>query len=146
MKESFSWGSEPFRTENGHFKIFSDDDFLICNRSMPGFSLAKKRWCYFNVDCVEDVDLNSGAFDRLLLADGLKRMVLSLVQVHTRETSNFDDVIKGKGRGMVFLLHGVPGVGKTLTAGEYYMFVPQIPWLMALQRASLTIPGNLSIL
>jgi len=29
---------------------------------------------------------------------------------------DFDDLIKGKGKGMVFLLHGPPGVGKTFTA------------------------------
>ena len=39
---------------------------------MPGFSLAKKQWCYFKVDWIEDVELNSRAFDRLLLADGQK--------------------------------------------------------------------------
>jgi len=27
----------------------------------------------------------------------------------------FDDVIKGKGRGIIVLLHGKPGVGKTMT-------------------------------
>ena len=28
------------------------------------------------------------------------------------------DFVKGKGNGLVFLLHGKPGVGKTCTAGE----------------------------
>lgn len=30
------------------------------------------------------------------------------------------DFVKGKGNGLIFLLHGKPGVGKTCTAGEYY--------------------------
>ena len=130
MKETFAWGSERFSTENGSFGNFSDDDFLICNRTMPGFSLANKRWGYFNVDCIEDVELNSRAFDRLFLAEGQKEMIHSLVQVHTSETSDFDDVIKGKGKGMVFLLHGVPGVGKTLTADDYYRLFRSITILM----------------
>lgn len=29
------------------------------------------------------------------------------------------DFIKGKGSGLIFLLHGQPGVGKTYTAGEF---------------------------
>ena len=29
------------------------------------------------------------------------------------------DLIVGKGTGLVVLLHGGPGTGKTLTAGEY---------------------------
>lgn len=28
------------------------------------------------------------------------------------------DFVKGKGEGLIFLLHGKPGVGKTYTAGE----------------------------
>ena len=118
MEENFSWDSKPIKTEDGDLESFSDDDFLICKSRMPGFSLTKKRWCYFEVDCIEDVELNPRAFDRLFLADGQKKTILSLVQAHTNETSDFDDVIKGKGKGMVFLLHGVPGVGKTLTAGD----------------------------
>ncbi|RDL38442.1 uncharacterized protein BP5553_02782 [Venustampulla echinocandica] len=45
-----------------------------------------------------------------------KDMILSLVNIHSDQRVAFDDVIKGKGKGMIFLLHGVPGVGKTLTA------------------------------
>lgn len=29
------------------------------------------------------------------------------------------DFVKGKGNGLIFLLHGKPGVGKTVTAGKY---------------------------
>lgn len=28
------------------------------------------------------------------------------------------DFVKGKGSGLIFLLHGKPGVGKTVTAGK----------------------------
>ncbi|KAL9625862.1 MAG: hypothetical protein Q9160_000182 [Pyrenula sp. 1 TL-2023] len=35
---------------------------------------------------------------------------------HVKQQSHFDDIIKGKGKGLVFLLHGPPGLGKTLTA------------------------------
>ena len=29
------------------------------------------------------------------------------------------DFVRGKGSGLIFLLHGAPGVGKTCTAGKY---------------------------
>jgi hypothetical protein len=45
-------------------------------------------------------------------------MIHSLVKIHSEKRLQFDDIIKGKGKGMVFLLHGEPGVGKTLTAGK----------------------------
>ena len=41
-------------------------------------------------------------------------MIFSLVKEHG--TSNFDDIIKGKGKGFIGLLSGSPGCGKTLTA------------------------------
>jgi SpoVK/Ycf46/Vps4 family AAA+-type ATPase len=30
-----------------------------------------------------------------------------------------DDIIASKGNGLIILLHGGPGTGKTLTAGEF---------------------------
>ena len=30
------------------------------------------------------------------------------------------DFVKGKGNGLIFLLHGRPGVGKTCTAGRFF--------------------------
>ena len=118
MKEDFDCDMPTFNVEAGDHEKFSDDEFLICARQMPGFSLNKKRWCYFDVSQIEDVELNREAFNRLLLPEDQKRMIHSLVQVHTHDASNFEDVIEGKGKGMIFLLHGEPGSGKTLTAGE----------------------------
>ena len=48
-----------------------------------------------------------------------KQMILSLVKIHMDSRLSFDDLIKSKGKGMIFLLHREPGVGKTLTAGIY---------------------------
>jgi signal recognition particle GTPase len=81
--------------------------------------LINKRWCYFDVDKIKDIAFNSKAFGALLLPEYQKEMVHSLVKVHTDKKLHFDDVIRGKGKGMIFLLHGTPGVGKTLTAGNY---------------------------
>lgn len=35
-----------------------------------------------------------------------------------RSAANYDDVIKGKGKRIIFLQHGPPGVGQTFTAGR----------------------------
>jgi len=59
----------------------------------------------------------------LVLPKSRKRMVKALVR-QTTSTNNssstssphFQDLIRGKGEGIVFLLYGPPGVGKTLTA------------------------------
>jgi len=97
----------------------SDEQFLICDYEVPGFSLTDKRWCWLEIDKFMPVDFNSEAFEKLLLPQAQKDMIHSLVEVHTNNNLSFDDVIKGKGKGMVFLLHGVAGVGKTLTAGTF---------------------------
>lgn len=82
-------------------------------------SLSKKRWCYFEVDKIEDIEFNGKAFDSLLLSSDQKEMIHSLVKVHSERKVEFNDIIKGKGMGMIFLLHGAPDTGKTLTAGNF---------------------------
>jgi hypothetical protein len=106
-----------FRTEDGDHLKFQDDEFMICDYLMPGFSLVDKAWGFFNVDHIHEIEYNSAAFEALMLDPEQKRMILSLAKIHTDSRLSFDDIITSKGKGMVFLLHGEPGVGKTLTAG-----------------------------
>jgi len=90
---------------------------MICSNVVTGYSLDQKKWGYFGVDHCSDPQFSQDAFDSLIFQEEYKRMMLSLVKSHAREMTNFDDIIKGKGRGLVFLLYGDPGTGKTLTAG-----------------------------
>ena len=94
----------------------TDQDFLLCDYKIPGFSLSDKRWCLFPVEMIDEVEFNSDAFDTLLLPPNRKMLVKSLVENHGTMHNSFDDMIKGKGKGLVFVLHGEPGVGKTFTA------------------------------
>lgn len=111
--------SRKYSTETEDHLELTEDELLICNYRVMGFSLVDKKWCYFKVDLIEPVEYNKDAFENLLLQKDHKEMVRSLVTVHEKDRIGFDDVVKGKGHGMIFLLHGVPGVGKTLTAGAY---------------------------
>lgn len=92
----------------------SSEDFMICDYRIPGFSLLDKKWCWFSVDLIEPVAFNSGAFKTLLIPERQKSIVHALVKNHGSD--DFDDMIKGKGKGLVFVLYGEPGVGKTFTA------------------------------
>ncbi|RSL86169.1 hypothetical protein CEP51_002958 [Fusarium floridanum] len=62
------------------------------------------------------------AFDRLVLPEGHKPMILSLIAQHFRDKESKGaqteqvDIVRGKGKGLILLLHGAPGVGKTSTA------------------------------
>ncbi len=68
------------------------------------------------VSRLQDVCWRPEAFDSLVVAAKQKTLIHSLVKQHTSEESGFDDVIQGKGRGLIGLLSGRPGCGKTLTA------------------------------
>lgn len=68
------------------------------------------------MDRLEPVGWSDKAFDSLVLHPKQKSMVLSLVKQHKKRASLFDDVVIGKGKGLIGLLSGNPGCGKTLTA------------------------------
>ena len=60
----------------------------------------------------------SSAFDDLVIPDEYKRTVQALVKTQALGSGNSHqvDLVRGKGKGLIILLHGVPGVGKTSTA------------------------------
>ncbi|OJD32290.1 atpase aaa+ type core [Diplodia corticola] len=94
----------------------SETDLITCAHDIPGYSFANGQWALFEVDKIEDVKFNDSAFDQLILPLDQKEMISSVVRVHSTRRVTFDDIISGKGKGIVFLLHGDAGVGKTLTA------------------------------
>lgn len=96
----------------------NDEQHLICSHEVPGYSLVTKRWYNFDVSKIKDIQPSSNAFERLVLPQETKDLVCSLVDTKAGGDETFDDLIEGKGRGIVFLLHGPPGVGNTFTAGQ----------------------------
>jgi len=107
-----------FRTEQGQHLKMSDQELMVCSNVVTGYSLDQKKWGYFCVDNCSDLQFSKDAFKSLILQEEYKRIMLSLVEAHAKDKTDFDDVIKGKGKGLVFLLYGDPGTGKTLTAGQ----------------------------
>ncbi|KAK8000999.1 hypothetical protein PG991_013221, partial [Apiospora marii] len=104
-----------------------DEDFLIMTYRVFGFVLRTRKWAqldltYLRYENQDARDSTLGAFDRLELPTGHREMVKSLVTQHFRgkraSIVNVDrtDIVRGKGKGLVMLLHGAPGVGKTTTA------------------------------
>jgi SpoVK/Ycf46/Vps4 family AAA+-type ATPase len=61
-----------------------------------------------------EVEWQPEVFDSLELGQRQKTLIHSLVKEHS--FVEFDDLIKGKGKGLIGLLAGSPGCGKTLTA------------------------------
>lgn len=98
-------------------EAFSDEELLIASPVVLGFAFSEKLWLEFTVSGISDVVWNEGAFDSLVLPDNQKSIVKALVSSHAFHPSrSIDDIIVGKGKGLVAVLHGPPGTGKTLTA------------------------------
>lgn len=95
----------------------SEDQLITAPPGVLGFSFSDKGWGKFSVSSVSDITWNHKAFDSLVLDPARKSRLCALVKSHNTEAEDgFDDVITNKGKGLVGLLSGPPGVGKTLTA------------------------------
>ena len=68
------------------------------------------------MDRLKDIVWSDEAFHSLVLAPKQKKLIHSLVKQHVTRSKRIDDVIQGKGKGIIGLLSGSPGTGKTLTA------------------------------
>lgn len=96
---------------------FSEEELLIASPVVLGFAFSEKLWLEFTISGVSDIEWDVDAFDSLVLPGNQKSIVKALVESHTfNAAENIDDVIQGKGKGLVAVLHGPPGTGKTLTA------------------------------
>jgi SpoVK/Ycf46/Vps4 family AAA+-type ATPase len=78
-----------------------------------------------NVTQLKPVTFRKNAWERLVLDPEYKDIVQAMVSSYVDKTATMDDLIAGKGAGLVTLLHGPPGTGKTLTAGKYCTFPSQ---------------------
>jgi len=90
----------------------TDEQYLIASPYCYGFSLNSKQWGEFQIDKISDITFRNNAYDSLVLNQETKDTMFSLVEY----SGEGKDIIDNKGGGCIFLLHGAPGLGKTLTA------------------------------
>ncbi|KAF2823357.1 P-loop containing nucleoside triphosphate hydrolase protein [Ophiobolus disseminans] len=105
----------PVETEVNALSL-NEEDLVFCNHCVGGFGFRQKKWCLFAISHLEPVVWNSNAFSKLVMDETKRNLIHSLVKSHRNGAETFDDVVNGKGKGLVGLLSGNPGVGKTLTA------------------------------
>ncbi|KAJ9156114.1 AAA family ATPase [Pleurostoma richardsiae] len=121
----------PFRRDYGG--LFSprsadelkEDDILLLPYWIHGFVLRSRQWATLRLSDLSEVQFDND-FDELMFSDSHKRTILALVETHesarkapaagTQTVGAALDLVKGKGTGLIILLHGEPGVGKTSTA------------------------------
>ncbi|KAK5988009.1 hypothetical protein PT974_12145 [Cladobotryum mycophilum] len=102
----------------------SGDFYALLPKRLIVFSFPQRKFIHANINCLKAIDPASGIFEKLSINPDHKLLVRSLVREHFRKKKwrhdgqdiQYQDLIRGKGTGLVFPLHGVPGVGKTTTA------------------------------
>lgn len=103
----------------------TEEDYLVCPCWVYGYVLRSRKWVVLEVSLVEDIKESERGFDSLVLPDGHKETLLALVKTHSqgkkieiglKVESRQMDLVRGKGKGLIILLHGEPGVGKSSTA------------------------------
>jgi hypothetical protein len=105
-----------------HNREFMDDtQYLIGPPRVLGYNLESRTWLELRSDKMVDIKRikSQEAFDKLELVKTQKDLIRELVESHNSGTGKkplMEDIMKERGKGLVILLHGPPGAGKTLTA------------------------------
>jgi hypothetical protein len=98
---------------------------LLLPGHVVGYALRDRRFCLLDVNLLQPHPPPGHIFRDLRIDLMHKAMIQSLVASHlakqeaqklNRKVNLSQDIIRGKGRSLIFLLHGPPGTGKTATA------------------------------
>ena len=87
------------------------DFVLLLPRSVRGFNLLEKKWVDLDVSGISEIEWNKEAFKSLAIEKDTKTLITALV-TNKIAADRSTDLIKGKGSGLMILLHGGPGTGK----------------------------------
>ncbi|ROV89583.1 hypothetical protein VMCG_09944 [Cytospora schulzeri] len=104
------------------------EDLVLLPKRSFAYTLRERKFVVIDVNYLKPIIQEEGVFKRLKILKDYKDIVRGLVSSHFQkkelERAFTDkslevlgqDLIQGKGKGLVILLHGAPGVGKTATA------------------------------
>jgi hypothetical protein len=104
---------------------WEDDQKMLCPPRVLGYVLKEKQWAQLDVYKLVSIPPTDkqNAFNKIHLNDGdtTKELIYGLVKNHglgdpqSSEGYQITDIVPEKGQGLVILLYGNPGVGKTST-------------------------------
>jgi len=109
----YAFDSDMYNEQSNNFDSIPDNKLFMAWPTILGFSFSAKKWGELVVENLTPVVFDEHAFESLVLPTEKKSLIRALVE---NCGDSFSDIITGKGGGCIFLLHGSPGVGKTLTA------------------------------
>lgn len=87
---------------------------MLFPQHVRGFCFRDKVWKFLNISQLKPVSFRKNAWGRLVLDEEYKDILETVVSSHVEKVAGLRGSAGGK--GLSILLHGEPGVGKTLTA------------------------------
>lgn len=113
--------------ENGSHSV-PEEALRLLPKRVFAYALRERKYIAADISRLRVISPQEGVFDELEIPRNYKRLIRGLVSEHFEKKSLekkmrlsgaeafTQDLIGGKGKGLVILLHGAPGVGKTATA------------------------------
>ncbi|EFQ27428.1 ATPase [Colletotrichum graminicola M1.001] len=103
----------------------TNHESLLCPSAVMAYVFRTRTWEYVHIKNLQRPKFNENMIGHLVMSEQrlktLKALSKSFARVNKHgegiKDSNWSaDFVRGKGNGLIFLLHGKPGVGKTCTA------------------------------
>ncbi|KAI0162322.1 hypothetical protein GGR57DRAFT_453834 [Xylariaceae sp. FL1272] len=124
--ESNAWLEQDQFSRRCQTPPFADSDLVLLPSTIYAYALRERKFFVGYTQNFGQIPTEENPFDSLKIKPEHIFIVQSVVSSHfQRKTMEAipdfqpqmdQDLIRGKGRGLVILLHGAPGVGKTATA------------------------------
>ncbi|KAJ5153117.1 uncharacterized protein N7482_009595 [Penicillium canariense] len=112
-------------SDDGLSSVIDQKDFVLFPRRLFVYSLQDRKFVAVDIRNLRYIADQGEAFQNVIISKEHRSTITALVDAHF-ERKDFEkdpamlslnqDTFRNKGRGLVILLHGVPGVGKTSTA------------------------------
>ncbi|KAK1990492.1 P-loop containing nucleoside triphosphate hydrolase protein, partial [Colletotrichum falcatum] len=103
----------------------TDHESLLCPSTVMAYMFRTRTWEYVYTKNLQQPRFDENMISNLVMSEQrlktLKALSKSFARVNKhgqgiRDSNWSADFVRGKGNGLIFLLHGKPGVGKTCTA------------------------------
>ncbi|KAK2051880.1 ATPase [Colletotrichum caudatum] len=118
------------------FSVYFDDssttqrgltnhDLLLCPSAVMAYVFRTRTWEYVHIKNLQQPQFDEDMIGHLVISEQRLRTLKALSKSFARVNKHGEGIndakwsagfVRGKGNGLIFLLHGKPGVGKTCTA------------------------------
>ena len=108
-------GKNDSTAQNNHTRV-EGEELLLCAPTVCGFVLREKVLARMPIEQLSEPVWKPATFDKLVVPMKTKRLIRTTVKTCLNQpAASSVDIVSTRGNGIVVILHGKPGTGKTLT-------------------------------